>query len=142
MTTYLLKTEPGDYSWDDLVREKRTAWTGVANAAAQMHMRAIKKGDEVLLYHTGSEKCIVGLAKVVRGAYPDPDNPGETAAGETKFVLVDIAPLRAARTADATLAAIKADRRFADFALVRESRLSAMPVPDALDKALRDLAGL
>lgn len=142
MTTYLLKTEPGDYAWDDLVREKRTAWTGVANAAAQRHMRAIEKGDEVLLYHTGSEKRIVGLATVVRGAYPDPDNPGQTAAGETKFVLVDIAPRRAAKTAGATLAAIKADKRFADFALVRESRLSAMPVPTALDKALRDLAGL
>ncbi len=142
MTTYLPKTEPGDYAWDDLVREKRTAWTGVANAAAQMHMRAIQKGDEVLLYHTGSEKRIVGLAEVVRGAYPDPDNTGQTAAGETKFVLVDIAPLRAAKTAGATLAAIKADKRFADFALVRESRLSAMPVPAEIDAALRTLAGI
>ncbi len=142
MTTYLFKTEPGDYSWDDLVRDKRTDWTGVSNPAAQKHMRAVRKGDEVLFYHTGSDKRIVGLAKVVRGAYPDPDRPGTTAAGETKFVLVDIAPVRAARTDGATLAAIKADKRFADFALVRQSRLSAMPVPPKLDKAIRKLAGL
>ncbi|MDQ7013346.1 MAG: EVE domain-containing protein [Planctomycetota bacterium] len=142
MTTYLFKTEPGDYSWDDLVRDKRTDWTGVSNAAAQKHMRAVRKGDEVLFYHTGSDKRIVGLAKVVKGAYPDPDRPGTTAAGDTKFVLVDIAPVRAASTDGATLAAIKADERFADFALVRQSRLSAMPVPPTLDKAIRKLAGL
>ena len=142
MATYLFKTEPGDYSWDDLVRDKRTDWTGVSNAAAQKHMRAVRKGDEVLFYHTGSDKRVVGLAKVVKGAYPDPDRPGTTAAGETKFVLVDIAPVRAASTDGATLAAIKADERFADFALVRQSRLSAMPVPPALDKAIRTLAGL
>lgn len=142
MATFLLKTEPGDYAWDDLMRDKRTAWTGVTNAAAQLHMRSMKKGDEVLIYHTGGEKRIVGLARVVRGAYPDPDNPGETAAGEPKHVLVDLAPVRAAASEGATLAAIKADARFADFALVRQSRLSAMPVPGALDGALRKLAGL
>ncbi len=142
MTTYLFKTEPGDYSWDDLVRDKRTDWTGVSNAAAQKHMRAVRNGDEVLFYHTGSDKRIVGLAKVVKGAHPDPDRPGTTAAGDTKFVLVDIAPVRAASTDGATLAAIKADERFADFALVRQSRLSAMPVPPNLDKAIRKLAGL
>lgn len=142
MTTYLLKAEPSDYSWDDLVREKRTPWTGVTNAAAQMHMRAMKKGDEVLFYHTGSEKRIVGLAKVVRGAYPDPDNPGRTAAGDPKSVLVDLAPVKGATSDGATLAAIKADKRFAEFALVRQSRLGVMPVPDQLVGPLRGLAGL
>jgi predicted RNA-binding protein with PUA-like domain len=142
MATFLLKTEPGEYSWGDLVRDKRTAWTGVTNAAAQLHMRSMKKGDEVLVYHTGAEKRIVGLARVVKGAYPDPQNPGVTAAGDPRFVLVEITPVEPAGSEDATLAAIKTDERFADFALVRQSRLSAMPVPAALDKALRELAGL
>ncbi len=142
MTTFLLKTEPGDYSWDDLVREKRTAWTGVANAAALLAIRSMKKGDEVLFYHTGAEKRIVGLARVVKGAYPDPENPGVTPAGDPKFVLVEIAPVKPAESPHATLAAIKADPRFAAFALVRQSRLSAMPVPGDIDTALRTLAGL
>ena len=142
MTTFLFKTEPGDYSWDDLVRDKRTAWTGVSNPAAQKHMRAARQGDEVLFYHTGNDKRIAGLARIVKGAYPDPDRPGQTAAGDTKFVLVDIAPVTDATTDDATLAAIKADARFAEFALVKQSRLSAMTVPPKLDKALRKLAGI
>ncbi|MEN0019513.1 MAG: EVE domain-containing protein [Planctomycetota bacterium] len=142
MATYLLKTEPDDYSYDDLVRDKREPWDGVKNAAAQKCMRSIKKGDEALIYHTGNERRIVGLAKVVRGAYPDPDNPGETAAGEPKFVLIDIAPAKAASKDEATLANIKADDAFADFALARQSRLSVMAVPAGLDRKLRKLAGL
>lgn len=142
MATFLLKTEPSEYSWDDLVRDRRTAWTGVSNAAAQLHMRSIRKGDQVLLYHTGGEKRIVGLARVLRDAYPDPDNPGLTAAGEPKAVLVDIAPVAPAAAQGATLAAIKADKRFAEFALVKQSRLSVMPVPAELDARLRALAGL
>ncbi|MCC7389760.1 MAG: EVE domain-containing protein [Phycisphaerales bacterium] len=142
MATFLLKTEPGEYSWDDLVRDKRTAWTGVTNAAAQLAMRSMKKGDEVLLYHTGAEKRIVGLARVVKGAYPDPENPGVTAAGDPKFVLVEIAPVKPAPSQNATLAAIKADPRFAAFALVKQSRLSAMPVPVEIDTPLRALTGI
>jgi predicted RNA-binding protein with PUA-like domain len=142
MATFLLKTEPSDYSWGDLARDKRTHWDGVTNAAAQKHMRSIKKGDEVFFYHTGNDKRIVGLAKVVKGAYPDPTKPGTTAAGDTKFVLVDIAPVRASATDAATLAAIKADERFSEFVLVRQGRLSAMPVPTSIDKLLRKLAGL
>lgn len=142
MTTYLFKTEPGDYSWDDMLRDKRTAWTGVSNPAAQMHMRTARNGDEVLFYHTGKDKRIVGLAKVVKSSYADPERPGQTAAGHTKYVLVDIAPVKTATKDDATLAAIKADERFADFALVKQSRLSVMTVPPKIDKALRKLAGL
>lgn len=141
MATFLIKTEPGDYSYADLVRDKRTHWDGVANPAAQMHMRTIKKGDECLVYHTGNEKRIAGLAKVVKGAYPDPDKPGETKAGETKFVLFDITPAREAPEA-CTLSAVKADGRFDGFALVREPRLSVMPVPAKIDGALRAMAGL
>lgn len=142
MTTWLIKTEPDDYSYDDLVRDKQTAWTGVANAAAQKHMRSIAKGDEVLVYHTGNEKRIAGLGRVVKGAYEDPAHAGErTAAGEMKFVLFDCAPKKRASKA-VTLADIKADARFADFALVKQSRLSVMPVPADLDAVLRGLAGL
>lgn len=142
MATYLIKTEPGCYSYADLQRDGLTAWTGVTNAAAQKHLRSIKAGDECLFYHTGDEKRIVGLARVTRGAYPDPEQPGLTAAGEVKFVLIDIEPARAATRGDATLRNIKADPRFSAFDLVRQSRLGVMPVPAKIDRELRKLAGL
>ncbi|KAA0215033.1 MAG: EVE domain-containing protein [Leptolyngbya sp. PLA3] len=142
MATFLVKTEPDCYSFADLLRDASTAWTGVSNAAAQKHMRSMKTGDECLFYHTGNEKRIVGLARVVRGAYPDPDQPGLTATGEVKFVLVDLEPVKASTRGDATLKIIKADPRFAEFDLVRQSRLGVMPVPPKLDKELRKLAGL
>lgn len=141
MATFLIKTEPDDYSYDDLVRDKRTRWDGVTNPAAQMHMRTIKKGDEVLVYHTGKEKCIAGLGKVTKDAYPDPDKPQTLASGEPKFVLFDITPVKAA-TNDCTLKDVKADERFEEFQLVREPRLSVMPVPAKIDRALRKMAGL
>ena len=141
MATWLIKTEPDDYSYDDLIRDKREPWDGVTNPAAQKHMRSISKGDEVLVYHTGKERRIAGLGKVVKGAYPDPDKPATLASGEPKFVLFDVAPVRPAN-GSCTLADVKADDRFNDFALVRESRLSVMPVPAKLDKILRKMAGL
>ncbi len=141
MATYLCKTEPDDYSYDDLVRDKKTAWDGVANNAAQMHMRGINKGDDILVYHTGNEKRIAGLATVTKAAYPDPNNPGKLATGEPKFVLFDLKPSKAA-TKNCTLADVKADKRFADFALVKQARLSVMPVPAELDTLLRSMAGL
>ncbi len=141
MATFLIKTEPDDYAYDDLVRDKKTAWTGVTNPAAQKHMRSIAKGDEVLIYHTGKEKRIAGLGKVVKAAYPDPDKPQTLVSGEPKFVLFDITPVKKS-TKDCTLADVKADARFEGFALVRESRLSVMPVPANLDKILRKMAGL
>ena len=141
MATWLIKTEPDDYSYDDLIRDKREPWDGVTNPAAQKHMRSISKGDEVLVYHTGKERRIAGLGKVVKGAYPDPDKPATLASGEPKFVLFDVAPLRPAK-GSCTLADVKADDRFNDFALVRESRLSVMPVPANLDKILRKMAEL
>ncbi|GAB5496889.1 MAG: EVE domain-containing protein [Phycisphaerales bacterium] len=141
MATWLIKTEPDAYSYDDLIRDKREPWDGVTNPAAQMHMRAIKKGDEVLVYHTGKERRVAGLGKVIRGAYPDPDKPSLLKSGEPKFVLFDVAPVKAAGEG-CTLAAVKADNRFDDYALVRESRLSVMPVPAKLDKILRMMAEL
>lgn len=141
MATWLIKSEPDVYSYDDLVREKRTDWTDVTNPAAQKHMRSIAKGDEVLYYHTGKERRIAGLGKVVKGAYPDPNKPQTLASGEPKFVLFDVAPVKKA-TKPCTLMDVKADERFEDFSLVRESRLSVMPVPAKLDKILRQMAGL
>lgn len=141
MALFLLKTEPGAYGWDDLAREGRTVWEGVSNPAAQMAMRAMRVGDEALIYHTGGERRIAGLARVVRGAYPDPAHPGTTAKGDPKRVLVDLEPVRAA-TKEATLAAIRSDDRFSDFALVTQSRLSVMEVPAKLAKALSRMAGL
>ena len=141
MAVFLLKTEPDVYSYDDLVRDKRTHWDGVANPAAQMAMRTIKKGDEVFFYHTGKERRVAGLAKVVKGAYPDPEHPGLTAKGDLKRVLVDITPVKAAN-AEATLSAIKADERFSEFALVKQSRLSAMEVPAKLAAAIKKMGGL
>jgi predicted RNA-binding protein with PUA-like domain len=140
MRTFLFKTEPSEYSFSDLVREKKTTWTGVKNAAALQALRTAKVGDEVLIYHTGDEKAIVGLAKVAKGPREDPAQPGLTPEGLPKFAVVDLAPIKIA-VAPVTLAQIKGDSRFAAFALVKQSRLSVMLVPPAMDKALRGLAG-
>jgi predicted RNA-binding protein with PUA-like domain len=141
MAAYLLKTEPDTYSFADLQRDKRTTWDGVSNAAALINLRAIKKGDDIFIYHTGDEKAIVGLAKAASNAFEDPKQPGATADGKPKFAVVDLVPGKPAKTS-VTLATIKADKRFADFALVKISRLSVMPVPPAMEKALREMAGL
>lgn len=140
MTTYLIKTEPDAYRYEDLVRDKRTHWDGVTNPAAQKFMRQIVKGDECFFYHTGNDRCVAGLAKVVKGAYPDPTKPGTLASGETKYALFDIAPVKISKHA-LTLAEIKADCRFEGFELIRQSRLSVLPVPSAMDKLIRKLCG-
>ncbi|MBL0927792.1 MAG: EVE domain-containing protein [Phycisphaerales bacterium] len=136
MATFLLKTEPSEYSYADLVREKRAVWSGVANAAARLAMRSARKGDAALIYHTGDQKALVGLAEVVKDPYPDPDAPGDE-----KAVVFDVKPVRAARS-PVTLAAIKADRRFGALALVKQPRLSVMVVPEDLARLLREMAGL
>lgn len=141
MATFLLKTEPDNYSFDDLVRDKRTHWNGVRNPTALMNMRTVKKGDHAYIYHTGKERRIAGLARVVSDVYEDPENPGLTGKGELKGPLFDLEPIAAA-TKDMTLADIKGDERFKDFDLVRLSRLSAMAVPPKLDKIIRKGTGL
>lgn len=144
MATFLLKTEPGEFSINDLERQSKNAavrWDGITNAAALKALREARSGDEAFIYHTGEERAIVGLARIVTDAYPDPKNPGVTAAGETKTPVVDIAFVKHART-PVTLDTIKADARFAAFALVKQSRLSAMLVPPVMEKVLRKLAGL
>jgi predicted RNA-binding protein with PUA-like domain len=124
MATWLFKEEPTHYGFDQLVRDGRTTWSGVKNALAQKHLRSVKKGDRILYYHTGAEKAVVATATAAGDACPDPDDE----AG--KSFVVDIVPgRRLARPV--TLAEIKAAPLFADFDLVRMSRLSVMPVTDA-----------
>jgi predicted RNA-binding protein with PUA-like domain len=119
---WLFKTEPSDYSYERLAKDGRTMWTGVKNALALKHLRQVKKGDEIAIYHTGGEKSVVGIARAVADAKGD---------------AVIIAPLRA--VGPVSLAAVKADARFKDFALVRMGRLSVMPVPDSLWTPLTSL---
>ena len=133
MATYLIKTEPGTYSLDDLKRDKRTVWDGIGNNTALIHMRAMKKGDRVLIYHTGKEKQWVGTGSVTKDPYPDPK------LNDPKRVVVDVA-YKSTAPKPVTLAQIKADARFKDFALVKISRLSVMPVPSDIEQALNDLA--
>ncbi len=122
--SWLVKEEPTHYGWDAFVKDKKAVWSGVSNALAQRHLRAVEKGDRVFYYHTGDEKAVVGIAKALSGAYPDPEDE----AG--KYVAVDIAPVKRLPR-PVTLAEIKADPAFKDFALVRIARLSVMPVTDA-----------
>lgn len=137
----LLKTEPTEYAFADLQREKRCVWSGISNPAALIALRAIKKGDLAFIYHTGDEKAVVGLARALTAAYQDPDRPGLNDRGEPKFAVVDLAPVKPAKT-PLTLAAMKADKRFADFALLKQSRLSAMTVPADLAAIIASLTGL
>lgn len=141
MPTWLLKTEPSEFAFGTLVKNRRATWDGVENAQALIHLRQIRSGDSLLIYHTGDEKAIVGLAKALGDAFADPRRPAALPDGSPKFAVVDLAPVRAAHT-PMTLAAIKADARFADFALVKQSRLSVVPVPPALDKIIRAATGL
>lgn len=141
MATFLFKTEPSEFSFADLQRDGKARWDGITNAQAINFLREAKKGDEVLIYHTGDDKAIVGLAQLTGAAYPDPDQPGLDGQGRPKFMVADIKPVRPAKS-PVTLAQIKADKRFAEFLLVKNSRLSVMPVPAALDKLLRGMAGL
>ncbi len=131
---WLVKEEPSHYSFATLVRDGRTSWSGVRNPLAQKHLKSMKKGDRVLFYHTGDEKAVVGIAEVLGEPYPDPAD----AAG--KLFAVDIGPVKALKT-PVTLAAVKADPRFATFPLVRMPRLSVMPVPNDIWGALLDMAG-
>ena len=132
MATWLLKTEPGTYSWDDLVRERRTTWDGIRNAAALIALRQMKRGDEAIIYHSGDERAIVGIARVVKGAYADP------AQSDPKLAVVDVVPVRAIDPPVA-LATIKAEPALRAFPLVRISRLSTMPVTAVERKALARL---
>jgi len=130
---WLFKEEPAHYSFDALSRDGRTLWSGVKNPLAQKHLRSVRRGDRVFYYHTGGEKAIVGIARAVEDARSDPeDKTGKRAA-------VEIEPVEKLPRA-VTLGEIKGMKMFADFALVRISRLSVMPVGDLEWKAILRLA--
>lgn len=121
MNYWLVKQEPEDYSWAEFVKESGTAWTGVRNFQARNNLRAMSKGDSVLFYHSGSGKEIVGVARVARVAYPD------STAADGDWSCVDLKPVKALRHS-IPLATIKADAVLNEMALVKQSRLSVMPV--------------
>jgi predicted RNA-binding protein with PUA-like domain len=134
MANWLAKSEPSVYSWDDLVKEKHTCWSGVRNYAARLHLRAMKKGDEVFFYHSNEGTDIVGIAAVAKESYQDPTTEDD------RWVAVDLKPLKKLKT-PVTLAQIKADKRLTNMALVRLGRLSVQPVTDEEWKIVMGMAG-
>jgi predicted RNA-binding protein with PUA-like domain len=131
---WLLKTEPTTYSFDQLEREGHAVWDGVRNAAALIHLRAMRAGDAALIYHSGEERTVVGVDRVVTGAHPDPKS------NDPRFVVVELEPVRRLAT-PIPLSTVKADAVFADLGLVRISRLSVMPVSAPQWKRLLTLGG-
>ena len=132
---WLMKTEPEAFGWDDLVKDGETLWDGVRNHRAAMNLRAMKVGDKAFFYHSVTGKEIVGIAEIIKEAYPDPtDKTG-------KFVCVDIKADKPLKT-PVTMAAIKADKKLADMALVKYSRLSVQPVTAEEWKMVCKMGGL
>lgn len=126
---WLVKQEPSSYSWSDFVAEGETSWTGVRNYTARNNLRKMRKGDEVFFYHSGDDKTVVGIARVTRNAYRDPT------AQEDEWSTVDLAPVKPLRR-PVTLREIKDNPRLKGIALVRQSRLSVMPL---LEKDFREI---
>lgn len=135
MKHWLVKQEPDSYPWEHFVRDGGTAWTGVRNFQARNNLRAMRRGDEVFYYHSVTGKAVVGMARVAREAYPDPT------AKEGDWSCVDLVPLRACRT-PVTLEQIKTEPSLGEMALLRQSRLSVMPLTAPEAKTLRRLGGL
>ncbi len=131
---WLAKSEPEAYSWNDLVKDGKTTWTGVRNFQARNNLRAMKTGDLVLFYHSVTDKQVVGIAKVAKEFYPDPT------ADEGDWSVVDLVPHKPLKTF-VTLDQIKADAVLKDMPLVRQSRLSVTPLTEAQFKHLLELAG-
>jgi predicted RNA-binding protein with PUA-like domain len=132
---WLVKQEPSSYSWSDFVAERGTSWTGVRNYAARNNLRRMRKGDEVLFYHSGEEKAVVGIAKVMRAAYADPT------AREGDWSAVDLAPNKSLRR-PVTLEQIKNDPRLRKIQLVRQSRLSVVPLATGEFRAIARMGAL
>ena len=130
---WLVKQEPEAYSWSDFTADKGTSWIGVRNYSARNHLRGMGKGDEVFFYHSGEEKAVVGIARVTRPAYPDPT------AQEDDWSAVDLVPVRRLPQ-PVTLSAIKSDPRLKEMKLVRQSRLSVMPVASKEFRAILEMA--
>ncbi len=137
MNRWLVKSEPDAFSWEQQVANKVEPWTGVRNHMARNNLKAMKKGDRAFFYHSNIGKEVVGVVEVVKEAYPDPT----VEAGEKgEWVCVDMKAVAPLKT-PVTLAALKADPRFAEFALVRQSRLSVMPVSEAHWKLIAEMGG-
>jgi predicted RNA-binding protein with PUA-like domain len=119
MSHWLVKTEPETYSWENLVKDKKTTWDGVRNFQARTHLKAMKKDDVVFIYHTGDEKSVIGTARVSKEPYPDP--------ADKDWVVVDLVPEKKLKKS-ISLSQIKSDKRLANMVLVRASRLSVQPV--------------
>ena len=135
MAYWLMKSEPGAYSWDDLVRDGSTYWDGVRNYQAANNMKKMKKGEKIFFYHSVTEKQIVGVMEVTREYYPDHTDPSH------RFGMVDVKPL-APVTRFVTLAQIKSESKLADIALIRQSRLSVLPIAATHWKILCKMAGM
>jgi predicted RNA-binding protein with PUA-like domain len=133
MNYWLAKSEPEAYSWEQLLKEGRTAWTGVRNFAARNNLRAMKKNDLVFFYHSGEEKSAVGLARVEKESYPDPT------VEEGDWSCVDLAPVKGLKKT-VTLAQIKADKILREMVLVRQSRLSVSPLTKGQVERMMELA--
>lgn len=134
MAYWLVKSEPSAYSWEQLEKDKQTVWSGVRNYAARIHLRAMKKGDPVLFYHSNEGLDIVGIAKVVKEAYPDPTIEDDA------WVAVDIKAFKKLKQ-PVSRDTIKADKRLANMALVRLGRLSVQPVTDEEWDIVMQMAG-
>lgn len=124
MQYWLIKSEPGTYSIDDLIKEKSTEWTGVRNYAARLHLRAMKKGDICFFYHSGDESSVVGIASITKENYPDPT------ATDGDWTAVDVKAIKKLKT-PVTLKQVKAEKILADMPLVKISRLSVSPLTEA-----------
>ena len=135
MKYWLLKSEPSAYSWDRLVADKRTEWSGVRNYQAANNLKAMQAGDRAFFYHSGAGPEVVGVAEIVKAAYPDPsDKTG-------RFVMVDVKPVMPVKT-PVTLAAMKAEPKLKDLVLVRQGRLSVSPVSAAEWRVIAGMAGV
>ena len=132
MAHWLMKSEPESYGWADLVRDRGTEWDGVRNNAARLHLKAMKAGDEAFLYHSMSDKAVVGIMRITRGAEADPKAP--------EWVRVRVEPVRALPR-PVPLAEIKAEPRLAKMELIRQSRLSVAPVRKEEWKKVLEMAG-
>jgi len=134
MAHWLVKSEPAKYAYADLERDGRTVWDGVRNNAAALHLKGMKIGDEVLYYHSQEGLDVVGIAKVVKEAFPDPSDPSG------RFVAVELAPVRGLKR-PVTLAEMKAEPKLASMAMLRQARLSVSPVSDAEWATILRMAG-
>ena len=130
----MVKQEPETYSWDDFVHDGKTDWTGVRNYQARNNLREMKTGDRVLFYHSGKEKAVVGIAEVVKGAYPDPT------ANDPQWLAVDLKPIKALNR-PVPLPAIRYDKRLSGLPLIKQSQLSVMPLSKDEFDVLISLSG-